>query len=71
MTDAARGTILVDTTTGTLTAHGRTYQAALGRGGSKPAEAKKEGDGATPLGCAPLRLWPTLTSPPRLDGIGP
>jgi len=31
------------------------FACAIGRGGVKPAEAKREGDGATPLGAWPLR----------------
>jgi L,D-peptidoglycan transpeptidase YkuD (ErfK/YbiS/YcfS/YnhG family) len=34
---------------------GRTVRCALGRGGLAPAAAKREGDGATPVGLWPIR----------------
>lgn len=34
---------------------GRVFKAALGRGGVKPAEDKREGDGCTPAGTYPFR----------------
>lgn len=34
---------------------GRRVACAIGRGGGVPAARKREGDGATPLGCWPLR----------------
>lgn len=45
----------VDCRAGTLTAFGREIPCAIGRGGAIPAAAKREGDGATPLGCWALR----------------
>lgn len=44
----------VDCAAGTLAAPGRTILCVIGRGGSLPASRKREGDGATPLGCWPL-----------------
>jgi len=40
---------------GTLMLGPRTIRAALGRSGITEASDKREGDGATPLGCYPLR----------------
>lgn len=42
--------VVVDTATATLTAFGHEQRIALGKGGAVAAEAKREGDGATPLG---------------------
>jgi L,D-peptidoglycan transpeptidase YkuD (ErfK/YbiS/YcfS/YnhG family) len=44
---------------GRLLFEGRETRCALGRGGVTPAARKREGDGATPAGCWPLRsvLW--------------
>ncbi|TVV70152.1 L,D-transpeptidase family protein [Sphingomonas solaris] len=44
----------VDTAAGVLTAFGHIIPCAIGRGGALPAAAKREGDGATPIGCWPL-----------------
>ncbi len=38
-----------------LNFQGKTYPCAIGRSGIKPEEDKREGDGATPSGCFPLR----------------
>ena len=46
---------------------GRAFACAIGWGGTVAAEAKREGDGATPLGCWPLRrvlYRPDRGSPP-------
>lgn len=40
---------------GTLRFAGMTLRCALGRGGIRPADAKREGDGATPAARMPLR----------------
>jgi L,D-peptidoglycan transpeptidase YkuD (ErfK/YbiS/YcfS/YnhG family) len=42
--------LVVDTAAATLTAFGTTHRIALGQGGALAAEAKREGDGATPCG---------------------
>ncbi|NTV44849.1 MAG: L,D-transpeptidase family protein [Candidatus Yonathbacteria bacterium] len=44
---------IVVTSNGTLTCNGKTYRCALGKGGV--SLDKKEGDGATPVGCFPMR----------------
>lgn len=41
--------------TGTVTAFGETVPAAFGRSGAIAASAKREGDGASPLGVWPIR----------------
>jgi L,D-peptidoglycan transpeptidase YkuD (ErfK/YbiS/YcfS/YnhG family) len=57
----------VDTSTLVLTAFGTPHRCAIGRGGAVPAEAKREGDGATPLG-----NWPLLGALLRPDrGLAP
>jgi L,D-peptidoglycan transpeptidase YkuD (ErfK/YbiS/YcfS/YnhG family) len=43
-------TLSVDTATATLTAFGTPHRIAFGKGGALPGAAKREGDGATPLG---------------------
>ncbi len=47
--------LVVETGALTLTAFGRTLPCVIGRGGAVAAAAKREGDGATPLGVWPLR----------------
>ncbi len=59
--------IVADCAARTLVCAGVRYRCAIGRGGARPATAKQEGDGATPLGSYPLR-WlyyrpDRLTSP--------
>ena len=49
---------------GTVTALGETVPAAFGKGGSIAAAAKREGDGATPLGIWPIRA--ALLRPDRM-----
>jgi L,D-peptidoglycan transpeptidase YkuD (ErfK/YbiS/YcfS/YnhG family) len=53
---------------GILTVAKRTFACALGKGGIVPADAKREGDGATPAGVWPLRagFWRSdrLARPP-------
>lgn len=56
---------IVVTSTGLLTYGDATYQCVLGRSGT--AEEKREGDGATPLGCFSLRevlYRPDKVAPP-------
>ncbi|TFU00298.1 hypothetical protein EUV02_14670 [Polymorphobacter arshaanensis] len=48
-------TLRVDTSARTLSAFGETWPCTIGRSGAIPADAKREGDGATPLGHWPLR----------------
>ena len=46
----------------------RDYSCALGKGGVRPQAEKREGDGATPLGCYLLRrvlYRPDRVSPPE------
>ncbi len=68
MTDDVR----VDTGARTLAFGGRTIPCSIGKGGACAAEAKREGDGCTPLGRWPIRgvlLRPgrvTLTETPRV-----
>jgi L,D-peptidoglycan transpeptidase YkuD (ErfK/YbiS/YcfS/YnhG family) len=51
-------TLIVDSAARTLTAFGDMFPCVIGRSGSVPAAAKREGDGATPLGRYPIRgLW--------------
>lgn len=54
----------VDTGTRTLTAFGRTIRCVIGKGGACPADAKREGDGCTPLGRYGLRA--ALLRPDRV-----
>lgn len=49
---------------GTVTAFGETVSAAFGRSGAVAAAAKREGDGATPLGDWPIRA--ALLRPDRM-----
>ncbi|WP_426167274.1 L,D-transpeptidase family protein [Sandarakinorhabdus sp. DWP1-3-1] len=52
---------------GTITAFGETIAAVFGKGGAVAAAAKREGDGATPLGVWPVRaalLRPDRTAAP-------
>jgi L,D-peptidoglycan transpeptidase YkuD (ErfK/YbiS/YcfS/YnhG family) len=61
-------TLIVDTGTGVLTAFGTAHRIALGKGGTRPAADKREGDGATPLGrwrLDGLLLRPDRVPPPR------
>lgn len=61
--------LLVDTAALTLTAGDRIIPCSIGKGGALPAPAKREGDGATPLGTWPIRavlLRPDRTPPMRL-----
>ena len=48
-------TLLASVSAGTVTAFGTTVPAAFGRGGAISADAKREGDGASPLGAWPIR----------------
>ena len=61
--------ILVDTARRILTHEGREIPCLIGKGGTIPADAKREGDGATPLGRWPIRtilLRPDrVTLPPQ------
>jgi L,D-peptidoglycan transpeptidase YkuD (ErfK/YbiS/YcfS/YnhG family) len=56
--------LLADVGAGTVTAFGETVPAAFGKGGSIAAAAKREGDGATPLGIWPVRA--ALLRPDRI-----
>lgn len=49
---------------GTLSGFGETLPAVFGKGGSKPAAKKREGDGASPLGVWPVRA--ALLRPDRV-----
>lgn len=60
---SAADAILVDTGAGRLRAFGADFRCAIGRGGALPAIAKREGDGATPLGR--WRLIGALLRPER------
>lgn len=48
-------TLRVDTSARRLTAFGQSWHCIIGRSGAIAADAKREGDGATPLGRWPLR----------------
>ena len=48
-------TLLASVSAGTVTGFGTTVPAAFGRGGAISADAKREGDGASPLGAWPIR----------------
>ncbi|MFA7440867.1 MAG: L,D-transpeptidase family protein [Sphingomonadaceae bacterium] len=56
----------VDCTARTLTAFGETVPCAIGRSGAIAAGAKREGDGATPIG-----EWPILGALLRPDRVAP
>lgn len=60
-------TLIVDAQARTLTAFGRNIPCAIGHAGACPAEAKREGDGMTPLGNWPLRA--ALLRPDRIAPI--
>ncbi len=49
---------------GTVTGFGETVPAAFGKGGAVAADAKREGDGASPLGVWPIRA--ALVRPDRV-----
>jgi L,D-peptidoglycan transpeptidase YkuD (ErfK/YbiS/YcfS/YnhG family) len=60
-------TMLVDAASRRLTAYGESLPCEIGRAGSIEAGAKREGDGATPLGRWPIRgalLRPDRVPPP-------
>jgi L,D-peptidoglycan transpeptidase YkuD (ErfK/YbiS/YcfS/YnhG family) len=57
--------ILVDTKALTLRLGNLTVPCVIGRSGAVPASAKREGDGATPLGTWPVRA--ALLRPDRVD----
>lgn len=59
--------IVVDTHALTLTLRGMTLPCVIGRSGAVPASAKREGDGATPLGTWPVRA--VLLRPDRVDPV--
>ena len=48
-------TLLASVSAGAVTAFGTTVPAAFGRSGAISADAKREGDGASPLGAWPIR----------------
>jgi L,D-peptidoglycan transpeptidase YkuD (ErfK/YbiS/YcfS/YnhG family) len=59
--------LIVDTAARTMTAFGDILPCLIGRSGAVAAAAKREGDGATPLGLYPIRsLWlrPDRVQPP-------
>ncbi len=56
--------LVADVGAGTVTAFGETVAATFGKGGSIAAAAKREGDGATPLGVWPIRA--ALLRPDRV-----
>ena len=56
--------LAVDTAARTVTAFGETVPCCIGRSGAIPADAKREGDGATPLG-----LWPMRAAVLRPDRV--
>jgi L,D-peptidoglycan transpeptidase YkuD (ErfK/YbiS/YcfS/YnhG family) len=61
-----------DTAAGLLHAGDRAIRCAIGRGGTLPADAKSEGDGATPLGNWPIRgvlLRPDRVVLPRVIAL--
>ena len=59
--------VRVDTDTTTIDIAGTTFRCAIGRGGSRRAADKREGDGCTPIGCWPMRT--VLLRPDR--GVAP
>ena len=44
-------TVIADTAAGLLVAGELSHRIAIGKSGTRPADQKREGDGATPLGC--------------------
>ena len=59
--------LIASVSAGTVTAFGAVVRAAFGKGGAIAAGAKHEGDGASPLGCWPIRtalLRPDRMTPP-------
>jgi L,D-peptidoglycan transpeptidase YkuD (ErfK/YbiS/YcfS/YnhG family) len=56
--------LLANVSAGTVTAFGETVPAAFGKGGSIATAAKREGDGATPLGIWSIRA--ALLRPDRM-----
>jgi L,D-peptidoglycan transpeptidase YkuD (ErfK/YbiS/YcfS/YnhG family) len=56
--------LVASVSAGTLTGFGETRPAIFGKGGAKPAAAKREGDGASPLGVWPVRA--ALLRPDRV-----
>ena len=48
-------TLFASVAAGTVTGFGETIPAVFGKGGAVAADAKREGDGATPLGMWPIR----------------
>ena len=56
--------IVASVARGTVTAFGETVPAAFGKAGAIAASAKREGDGATPLGVWPIRA--ALLRPDRM-----
>lgn len=59
--------LLADVGAGTVTAFGETVPAVFGKGGPIAADAKREGDGATPLGVWPIRA--ALLRPDRTAAL--
>lgn len=60
--------LFVDTASATLSAFGTRHRVSIGKGGALPAAAKRESDGATPLGCWTidgLLLRPDRVAPPQ------
>jgi L,D-peptidoglycan transpeptidase YkuD (ErfK/YbiS/YcfS/YnhG family) len=59
------------TSAGLLGWNGRKVRCSLGRGGVVPAESKREGDGATPLGIWPMRqvFWRSDRLAPPQTGL--
>jgi L,D-peptidoglycan transpeptidase YkuD (ErfK/YbiS/YcfS/YnhG family) len=57
-------TLVASIFAGTVTGFGKTVRAAFGHGGGVAADAKREGDGATPLGTWPIRA--ALLRPDRI-----
>jgi L,D-peptidoglycan transpeptidase YkuD (ErfK/YbiS/YcfS/YnhG family) len=56
--------LVASVATGTVEGFGETIAAVFGRAGARPAAAKREGDGATPLGEWPVRA--ALLRPDRV-----
>ena len=59
-------TLLASVSAGTVTGFGTTVPAAFGRGEAISADAKREGDGASPLGA-----WPIRAALLRRDRVAP